>query len=480
VILLVHSGIYLLVRVIAGIAGFVGIALYTRLLSAEEFGRFTLVLTGAAFLSLLVSEGPYQAMLRHLPRYSEAARASTLWGLTIPAAILCLAATPIFLAFGPADSAVLLALGALLLSVTLLHRFQLATVQGGLEPWRYALLGIGESILEILIGIPLVMLGYGVAGALAGAIVALMVVVLLNIRSWWLSSVYFDASVWARMCKFALPLSVSAVLSWIATFSDRWLLALYWDSKQAGLYAAAYDLPLNLLGVPLAVITLAGYPLAVRAYNDGGVGAARSQLRLVGGLMLLVLIPATIGVVLIGPMLVGIFLGPEFRSLALSLLPMLAAAIFVKTLIVYTNYGYHLASRPNLLLLSMSAVAASNFVLNVLLIPRLGPLGSAAAALAAFCIGLIVSIVVVRRAFPMPRPDPIVVAAALSGVIAMTAWLGLFYEATDWISALYVIPGAVLVYSAVAGIILHRAGRGPFTLVREWQVARGRSTDVRA
>ena len=39
---------------------------------------------------------------------------------------------------------------------------------------------------------------------------------------------------------------------------------------KAGLYAAGYDLQMNMLGVPLAVMQLAGYPLAISALTERG------------------------------------------------------------------------------------------------------------------------------------------------------------------------------------------------------------------
>ena len=81
---------------------------------------------------------------------------------------------------------------------------------------------------------------------------------------------------------------------------DRRLLAGYVGADYAGLYAAGYDLQMNLLGVPLAVILLAGYPLAISAYTEHGTQAAQDQLRLLGAFVILIVLPEAVCIVMTG------------------------------------------------------------------------------------------------------------------------------------------------------------------------------------
>jgi len=465
--LLRHTGIYLAARMLVGGAGFAVMAVYTRVLGTNEFGELTLALTGVAFLGLLAVEGPYSATLRYLPEHKDTARAITLWGVTIPLVVLCLVAAAALALFAPDRARLPCALSAILLAATVLHRFQLTIAQGTLRAWQYTWLGSAESLLEMAFGISLVMIGYGVAGALWGAIAGLLLVIAMNRRLWWVDARLFDGVLWRQMQRFALPLSAGAVLGWFATFSDRWLIAAFGDMQQAGLYAAAYDLPLNLLGVPLMVMMLAGYPLTISAYAKSGAEAARAELRRLGTFIVLVLLPASVGLVLVGPLLVNIFLGEAFRPLALSLLPLLSAALFVKSLIYYLNYGYLIAMRSDRALLPMAAAASCNLAFNLVLIPRYGALGAAIAALAAFLIGFVVSIVGLRPVFRMPSPDPAVLASALLGTAAMVAWLWPFYTTTHWTALLYVLPVAIVIYGSVVLLVLQVTGREPMQTMRQ-------------
>ncbi|HEY1311857.1 MAG TPA: oligosaccharide flippase family protein, partial [Pseudolabrys sp.] len=463
--LLRHSGIYFLARIFAGGASFAIIAAYTRLLDPHAFGELALAMAGVTFFVALIGDSPTMSMLRFLPGDKRAARATTLWGLILPAAALCCAVVPVILFAAPDHWRIQLTICAALLIVTLLHKFQLATAQGAFRPGQYAWLGSAESVLDMVLGIGLVALGFGVSGALLGTTLALLAVLTANWRGWWVDRKFFDAALGRQMLRFGVPLIVSNLFIWLATFGDRWLLAAFFNADQAGLYAAGYDLQMNLLGVPMAVIALAGYPLTINAYTERGAQAAQTQLRLLGSFIILIVLPEAVGIVMTGPLLVNIFLGEEFRPLTLSLLPILVSATFLKALLIYVNYGYFLGARTGFTLLSMAVAAVVDLMLNIMLIPRYGPTGSAVAALIGFGAGFAIAVMKMPRVFPFPLPDPAILTGGLLGVVAMAAWLWPFHLVTAWGAVFYVIPVAILVYFGVVFLVLHLLGRKPLELI---------------
>lgn len=464
--LLRHSGIYFLARILSGAAGFAIIAAYTRLLDPHQFGELALVLAGVGFCGMLLGDTPTLALLRFLPENSAAARATLLWGLLLPFAAICVLAMAAFAVAAPAHWRLPLVIAAALVLTTLLHKFQLATAQGGLKPGQYALLGGLESILDMVFGIAFVWLGYGIAGALAGTTLGLAITLVLNWRGWWVGRSFYDSALARQFLRFGLPLMASGLFGWLATFADRWLLGFFVGTNETGLYAAGYDLQMNLLGVPLMVMQLAGYPLTITALSERGAQAAQEQLRAVGSFMLLIMLPEAVGLVMIGPLLVGVFLGAEYRPLALALLPILVTATVLKSLISYLSYGFFLASRTGVTLITIAAAAAVDLVLNFVLIPHYGPWGAAIASLAGFGAGFVVAAAMMRKVFAFPLPDPMIVLAALAGVGAMTLWLLPFYGTTVLASAFYIVPVAILIDFAAVFLVLYASGRKPLALIR--------------
>ena len=83
-----------------------------------------------------------------------------------------------------------------------------------------------------------------------------------------------------------------------------------------------------------------------------------------------------------------------------------------------------------------------------------------------FGAGFAIAVTMMRRAFSFPLPDPAILAAGLTGVAAMAAWLLPFHHATAWSAALYVIPVAILAYFGSVFLFLHFTGRKPLDLMR--------------
>jgi len=467
--LLRHSGIYFLARILSGAAGFAIIATYTRLLSASQFGELALALATIAFVVVIVAESAALTLLRYLPTHGQAARATTLWGLIMPTVAICAMVALLLFAAVPEHWQVPLALCFGLLASTVVHKFQLTTAQGAMRPDKYAWLGGLESVLDMSLGITLVWLGYGVAGALTGTMLATLTPVGIYWREWWVSWQLFDSALGRQMLRFGLPLALSGLFICLATFGDRWLLAAFAGVDKAGLYAAGYDLQLHLLGVPLMVMQLAGYPLVISAYSQHGTQAAQSQLRLLGTIMFLIVLPEAVGIIMTGPLLVNIFLGEEFRPLTLSLLPILVSATLFKALLFYVNYGYVLVARTRLALLSMAVAAGVDVTLCVVLIPHFGAWGAAAASLIGFGVGFTVAVAKMKQVFPFPLPDLTVVIVGFLGAAIMALLLSPFYHVTAWSTAAYIIPVAVLVYFGSVFLMLHFTGRKPLTWIRQMQ-----------
>ncbi len=84
----------------------------------------------------------------------------------------------------------------------------------------------------MLLGIGLVALGYGVAGALTGTMLSALVTLAVNWRGWWIDWKFFDPVLGRRMLRFGLPLVLSALFVWLASFIDRWLLAAYFSAPR--------------------------------------------------------------------------------------------------------------------------------------------------------------------------------------------------------------------------------------------------------
>ena len=86
-----HSVFYLLARGLPGLVNLAAIAVYTRLLTADEYGRYALVIAGVAFANKLMFEWLRLAFVRFLPAHKDQ---SQIFSATIAAGFLRLSPAP--------------------------------------------------------------------------------------------------------------------------------------------------------------------------------------------------------------------------------------------------------------------------------------------------------------------------------------------------------------------------------------------------
>ena len=209
----------------------------------------------------------------------------------------------------------------------------------------------------------------------------------------------FDISVWARVVRLSLPLSVNSVLVAILNKFDALMLQAFVDLTQVGFYGSAYRLPNLFERVPqLAMATL--FPVMSRLAVSDPLKLRRLYRQMLGGMLLLV-VPMLLGVIWLAPVIVRLWFGPEYAPVV----PLLRVVILSTALVYAGISGGHLLialGRPKANLYAMAAATAVNLALNFLWIPRYGAIGAAWATVAGFGVlsagSLILGEIVLKRA----------------------------------------------------------------------------------
>lgn len=437
--LLRHSAYYLLARGVPGVVNFAALAVYTRLLAPEEFGRYALVLAGVGLVNVIVFQWLRLVLARFLSAYREDPQ-RFLAGILALFLTLAVAVTGLgaLLAVGWPDPIWrrLLALAVPLLLVQAWFELNLSLAQARIEPvWYGKLLG-SKAVLSLAIGGVLAWIGLGAAAPLTGLLAAYLTAFLLFAFVAWrgISPRWPEAIVLRKQLSYGLPLTVTFALAWVVSGSDRLLLAWLIDERSVGVYAAGYDLSFQSLTLLLTIINTAAYPLAVNALEKDGLIEARKQLKQNGELIMAAALAGGTGLMVLGPNIVNLLIGPEFRSEALQILPWVAAASALAGIKAYHfDIAFHLGRNSRWLVVTGGTAAITNLILNLLLIPVYGILGAAWATLGAFVIALLTSVGLGRYAFTMPAILPLVAKGfVVALVVGLAAWLGEGLSNDNW------------------------------------------------
>ncbi|MGI9952914.1 oligosaccharide flippase family protein [Moorellaceae bacterium AZ2] len=425
--LLRHSAIYLLARGLPGAINFLAIAIYTRLLSPENYGRYALVIAGVGFFNVVFFGWLGLSLARFLPAHlGNPQRLLSAIFTAFVALALFTGGVGILLAWFWPDPTwrALIAIAVPLLWAQAWFEINLELARSKLAPVRYGFLSMVKAATALGLGTFLVLWGVGVYGPLLGFLAGMLLAgVGLSLREW--EGVYFGRFMELRvLLSYGLPLTAAFLLNFVVNTSDRFLIAWLVSEAAAGVYAAGYDLAQQSIGVIMAVINLAAYPLVVRTLEARGKEAAFTQLRRNASLFVSVAVPAATGFAVLSPNIAHVLLGANYREPATAIMPWIAAAILISGLRShYLDLSFQLARRTSAQVLVLGVAALVNLGLNLLWIPALGILGAAYATLAAFVAALGVSAWFGKRLFPIPIPysDGLKVALA-SALMVVVLW----------------------------------------------------------
>jgi O-antigen/teichoic acid export membrane protein len=441
---------YLPVNLVQGLVGLLTIVAFTRLLTPEAYGAYALAFSVMTLAHTTLFTWLEAAMARfhagesvagRLPdHFATLYRSAAVLALAIPligVAVLMLLPMP-----GPLE----LAIGAGLLAVPVrsLAKLALERRRAAGEVRASAVLDIVQTSGTFAIGAALAWAGMGGAGPMAGlGLAALLCMVFVLPRELQIApGGRFDPGRARAYAAYGVPVSLSLILALALATTDRFLIAGFLGEGAVGVYHAGYSLSSRTLDVLFIWLGMAGGPAAVAALERGGRQALQAQAREQASLMLLICLPAAVGLGLVARPLADVMVGEQLRTGAAAVTPWIAASgLFAGLTTYYFHQAFTLARRTRLLLAAMAVPAAANIALNVALIPRFGLSGAMWATTASYALGLAASWALGRRVMPLPVPW-----STLSRCVLASAVMAL----------------AVVVIPAIGGVgeLLLKAGAG--------------------
>ncbi len=408
--LLRHSIIYILAKVIPGLMAFAALSLYTHLLSPGEYGIYTLIITGTALLHNVLYNWLPAGTLRFWAnkKYSSLSFTSTLAisYLRISAILLGITLIAVIYFWGK-PQAIWITSSFLLLQALALFTITQNLFTARIEPDLYAYLTISYSVLSLLAGTLLAYLGFGATGVLAGVTIGTLVPALFVFKKTWLpfKKDAYDKVLFKSLVVYGLPFASAALLEELTKVTDRYMLAWLQDSAHAGLYAVGYDLSGNSILLIMSALNLAAYPVVIKLLDTEGKKAAMDYFRHYAILLLGISVPAVVGLIFVGPDIVYLLIDEEYQKSVIFLLPWITSAVFMMGLqAFYFDLAFQLGHYVIAVAKIAVVVASINFALNYWLIPDMGLKGAAIATLSSFTLGSILSGIMGRKRFKLPFP----------------------------------------------------------------------------
>ncbi|MFN3352304.1 MAG: lipopolysaccharide biosynthesis protein [Brevundimonas sp.] len=424
---------YLPANIVTGLTGFLGLVIFTRLLQADDYGRYALAFSVMTLSHVAVFTWLEAAMARFWAAESGQALKDhfhSLYRATLTlAAVFIPVAAGVILAL-PVDAPLKIAIAAGVLGAPLrcLNKLAQERFRASGEVARAAAVDIVTAVAGLAIGVGFALAGAGGAAPLLGLTLAPLLTLPFVLPTEWrrgLGGRYLRDRLRAY-ASYGYPIAAALALSLVLASTDRFLLAAFLDEAAVGAYHAAYSLSNRTLDVMFIWLGSAGAPALVMALERSGRKGLEVAAREQASTFLLLALPSAAGLALVARPLAEIMIGDELRVATASVTPLIAlSALMAGLTTYYFGQAFTLARNTRRLFAAMAIPAVSNIVLNLLLIPLFGLIGAALATVLSYALGLAATLVLGRRVLALPIPWRALLSCGLATGVMTVAVLTL-------------------------------------------------------
>lgn len=389
-----NAAFLFVVEILVKARGLIAIPLLTKFIGAGQFGVWSQTTMLAATLSPLIVLCTDSAVIRYLPGLSleTQKRFFAAWFVFIVgfagAVAFLLALMPKELSvvfFGSGQFTSFVFLGASMLVTTLAVNTLRTWFRVRNETWAFGTVTAFQAAVSLC----------AIALAILQA-VRLETLILYVVLTDVIISVGCALAIWRRagfaapdfdilpkLLRFGLPLVPAALANWGLGYMDRLFLVHFSTLEEIGIYTVTYQIGYSIIQLLVNPVWTMYASTAAEAHNQERYPDVQRLFDTSVALILVLSLPAIVGIAILGRDLLAILASPEFFPGA-PLISIIALGFLFAMISAYYEVSLGLAYRQHLAAVGAGLAFFVNFSLNVLLIPPFTILGAAVATMLAF------------------------------------------------------------------------------------------------
>ncbi len=358
---------------------FVTVPIFTRMMTTEEYGTYTLYLSWLQIFTVITSLYLYNGVFDNgMSKFSEDRDryTSSLQGLTVCLNTAFFVIALFFL--GPLEkllgmSSVLIILMFAEMYVTPALAFWTGRKRFEYQYTSVVAVTLAKSVLNPVLGIVAIMLA---RDAVLARVVSVVVVELIfcgtvMILQFWKGKVFFHEKYWKYALRLATPMLPHYLSAVVLNQGDRVMIDRMVGKTELALYGVAYNIGM-LVKLFVSAINSAITPWVYGKLKTGEIGTIQKRF---SALMVLVSI-ISLGLMLISPEIVLIF-GSSAYADAVYVIPPVAASVFFVFLYGIISYPEFYYEKTWFLMVASVAAAVLNVGLNYVFINLFGYVAAA-------------------------------------------------------------------------------------------------------
>ena len=285
----------------------------------------------------------------------------------------------------------------------------------------FALQGILNTALTIafnllfLIGFKMGVIGY-VLSVVAGNLVTTVFLIFAAKLYKVFSFKKVKKGLLGELVRFSLPLVPTTVCWMITNLSDRYMVTYFCGDAANGIYSAAYKIP--TIVTLLSGIFMQAWQFSAIAAEEDPAESKRFFNKIFSGFLAVASISSG-GLILFAGILTRLLLNSRYHD-AWYYMPTLLCAAAFEALVSFLATVYLVKKKPSHSLVTALAGAILNVALNLVLIPKFGPLGAAFATMLAYGFVLILRMIDAPRMMGFSASPTRLIASTL--LLFLEAW----------------------------------------------------------
>lgn len=436
--LVLHVTNYSLGTVLVIVAGLVSFPIFTRIFSVEQYGAMSLVSSTVLLATVLGKFGMQHSIVRFheemragkTPETSRQFFSTVVIGMAAVGSLVSLAWLGVsqlipesWWSHGGMHG--LFALTAILILVRVMDSAQMNLIRAQhLSGW-YSLYNVIRRYLVLAGTLGAVFLvSPSLEGFFGGTVVAELIAT--GLMAWYLWKRHDMAvdqvapRLLRAMALFGIPMVAYEFAGVILSLGDRYVVQSVLGSGPLGTYAAAYNMCEYIQSVLASAVGLAVTPMYTRLWEEQGREATQAFVERVLRFYALAAVAVVTAMWLVGGQLLVLLASAKYAPGAIVIPPVMAGMAF-DGLIPILGAGLFLAKQTKKLMILVVCTASLNMLLNLLLVPRLGLLGSALSMMTSMALLAAGARTLGSRTLPIRIPLAAILKFVACGAVAFAA-----------------------------------------------------------
>ena len=379
----------------------------TLLINPSEFGKATMFSTVYSIFVLLVSSGIPSSFMRFFHQVDERDKPTFLWScLSFPLLFTSIATIVIilfrnqinsFLVGNEKSAASLILIGTIIAGVFQTFNQTIIRMRG--RGFLYSFIQIFNSLVNAAFIVLYALLinkdFYAILYAQLFSNIATLTLGIILDHSYWFP-IKINRNQAIEALKYGYPFIFTGIFWWILTWVDRFVLRLYTNFNEIGLYSAAFKI-VSAMNLFTSGFSTLWYPFAYEQYEKNpDNGALFSKV-----LDYVAFLTFSLGLLVLAfKDVIFLLLAKTYRSSA-NISPFLLLSPIMLMMSIVVARGIDFSKKTYWFIVSNGFAAIFNLIGNFLLIPIFGARGAALSTGLSFIIVFAIESTVSRRLYPV-------------------------------------------------------------------------------